>query len=211
MGTETQIIARSHLAYVGDRPYIRGSDLYACFDEGLRKTHPELTASMIKRMRLVREVEANGEWALATSASGNAAATMEWLDTNGEQHLAAFLETGPRISKRSPDLPSMIETLDCDEAFGGEVQTKDLASASDFMNAIIEGNKTLHQKTLRARGEDDSSIRLVYIEDLPNISCGQFRLTFEHIGVRTRGCRRYSLCRICSPAFKDEMKCCYGF
>lgn len=211
MATETQFIAKSHLAYTGTRTYIRGGDLYSCFESGLRQTQPDLAPSLIKRMRLVREVEADGKWVLTDSGSPDASATIEWLDDSAKRHMAAFFETGSTITERRPDLPSLVESLTCDKAFSGEIQTQRLASAADFMNAIIEGNKALHQETLQARGEDHSTIRLIYIEDFPSISSGRLQLQFEHIGVREAGDRRYTLCRVHSTTFSDDLKICYGF
>lgn len=211
MATETQFIAKSHLAYTGTRTYIRGGDLYACFEIGIRQTQPDLAPNLIKRMRLVREVGADGEWVVTSSGLPDASATIEWLDGRAQQHMAAFIETGCTITQRRPDLPSMVASLTCDQAFAGQMLTKPLASAADFLNAIIEGNKALHQETLESRGEDHSSIRLIYIEDCPSITSGQLQLEFESIGVRASGDRRYSLCRVRSSAFSDDLKICYGF
>jgi hypothetical protein len=195
-------LGTSRLAYIGRRPYIRGADLFALFDDLVRSLMPDIVPGMIDRFRLVREVERDGAWWLGRSDADSeqmreAAATLEFVDPRGEAWFATFVEDGAPITERRPDIASVVARIDPSGDFAGNARLMPLVSRRDLIDGLIEVNKALHQETLSKQELTGDSIRLIYIEGLPLIEAAPpdpgRDVEIGHVGERRIGGRTYTL------------------
>jgi hypothetical protein len=191
----TNRLGASSLAYVGGRPYIRGADLFALFDELIRSEKRDLAPRLIDRFRLVREVRRDGAWYLGQT--DDASATIEFADPGGERRTAAFVEEGAEITAQRPDIASVVSDVALSGDFAGRARLKPLVRRRDLIDGLIEVNKTLHAQTLTARGVPADTIRLIYIESLPVIDVDPRDagrdVEIHHLGARTAERRTYTL------------------
>lgn len=217
-------LGTSRLAYIGRRPYIRGADLFALFDDLLRSLMPDIVPGMIGRFRLVREVERDGAWWLGRCHADSehmreAAATIDFVDPRGKAWFAAFLEDGAPITERRPDIPSVAARIDPGGDFAGHARLMPLVRRRDLIDGLIEVNKALHQETLAKQDLTGDSIRLIYIESLPLIDAvapdpGR-DVEIGHVGERRMGGRTYTLnsARVSDPEIDADalISICFSF
>ena len=188
----------SDFAYVGARPYIRGADvLRFC----LASLDPAVRPVAVRSLRLTRELERNGVWALggrAPQGAGEPSATLELALEDGEAYKAGFYETGAVVERREPDIGSAIAGLDATGDFAGSFEVVAPVDFRALLDGLIEANKALHATTLAGRGLDAGNIRFVYAERLPLLGASAARATavparFVHRGARVLDGRTYTL------------------
>ena len=197
----------TRLSYVGDRPYIRGADLYRWFE-----CQVEGRAQAIVSFKLLREVRRDGTWIGEKPAEP--AASIDYLSAAGERRAAWFEERGATISATEPDLESALLNLDPIGDFAGAARMRPPADTVALVNALIEANKALHTCTLESRNRTSDSIRLVYIERLPTLSAppkDDLLLRFRHLGERAGRDRRYTLNAVQCPGAAQETRICYSY
>ena len=213
----TNRLGASSLAYVGGRPYIRGADLYALFDDLIHSKTPDLAPRLIDRFRLVREVRRDGAWYLAPAE--DASATIEFTDARGERRMAGFVEEGAEITARRPDIDSVVSDIAPAGDFAGQARLAPLASRRDLIDGLIEANKAVHARTLAARGLPADTIRLIYIESLPVIDvdardAGR-EIEIRHLGEHAAAGRTFTLnaAQFTDPAGRPfaPVSICYSF
>ncbi len=190
----------SDFAYVGGRPYIRGVDLIGFYLEHTPQDRSDRPVE-IRSLRLSRELERNGVWtdpddsAIAPGGPGPSA-VLDYVDGIGGNRRKVFVETGRRIVRTSPDVPSLVSGRAMSGPFAGRAS---LVPPVDFMvllGGLVEANKALHAATIKEQGLDPGSIRFVYVERLPVPAVAQpgpVGLDIVHRGAREKDGRVYTL------------------
>ena len=221
------ILGSSTLAYTGSRDYIRGADLYALFIDLSRKNLPKPDQpTRITSFKLVREVERDGYWCTTDSrfvepeVRDDASATMVFETGEGTLGHAAFFEADHTIDTRVADVAPMIETIESTGDFAGRAVFKPMSQSRDFIDGLIEANKSLHSSTLTQKGLDSGQIKLIYIENFPPLAEledreGMLQLEFTHLGSRSLGAKTFTLNSV--SGLRDESvrwtdcKICYSY
>lgn len=200
------------LSYVGTRPYIRGADLYAWFERQVASAlrGPAEPATLIA-FKLLREVARDGLW--RDHPQADAAASVDVKDAGGAVRRYAFVESGKPIVRRSPDIPSAVRRLDRRGEFAGTAIVAEPKGVVDFMNGLIEANKSFHVQTLSATGAPADRIRLIYIENLPLTGWdgADVALEFRFLGARRAPGRTYTLCAVAIDGRSDALRICYSY
>lgn len=200
------------LSYVGTRPYIRGADLFAWFERQILSTLPVAARpTSLVAFKLLREVAHDGRWREHPQA--DPAASIEVKDASNATRRYAFVEGREPIVQRSPDIPSGVRSLKRSGEFAGTAIVSAPKNAIDFMNGLIEGNKSLHAQTLAAMGTPADHIRLIYIENLPltGWTGGDIALEFRFLGARRAPGRTYTLCAVAIEGRGDALRICYSY
>ena len=211
MGLATESLV-SALSYVGARPYIRGADVFRCFERFARAELPQDEQPVrLRSLKLHREVERDGVWRIDGELEG-ASATLDYSDAGGRARNAVFVESAERITRRAPDIASRVAALEPAADFAGSAEFAPVASSADWLDALIEANKALHVHTLRARGLPTDRIRFIYVEELPWLAReGQpaERVLFRHLGARPSEGRLYTLNQVVRGG-GATLKLCYS-
>ena len=220
-----RMLGLSSMAYIGKRPYIRGVDLYACFESLAFACLPaDQRPALIVSFKLHYEWHHNGHWWLIDdvtqlrTAVNKPAATLIYRDSCGRSRQAAFFADSDLITERRPDLQSVVQEVEWSSDFSGKVVLKPLLERSDFLNGVIEANKILHVRTLAARGYATDNIRLIYLEEMPvldslNPACASIELRFCHVSAHPGPGRVYTLNAVSIALAEEEKtgKVCFSY
>ena len=209
---------RTRLAYVGERDYISGADLYRSFERFAAERVPSaLRPRHVRLLKLAREVERDGSWTLdARPAEGAAPASVliDFVDAQGTRHQGTLLEDGARITDREPERASRVASMERTGTFSGRAALAPLCGSVDLVYALVEVNKALHVAELQARGEPARAIRFLYLEDLPHLGaepCGDVQVELTHLRSHRAEGRTYTLARVRASLAPEPMRLCYSY
>lgn len=209
---------RTRLAYVGERDYISGADLYRSFEHFVAERVPvALRPRHVRVLKLAREVERDGSWHLDAPQAQDAPApsvSLDYVDSAGARHLATLAEDGPRITDREPQRASRVASMERAGPFSGRAVLVPLRGSVDLVYGLVEVNKALHVATLQERGEPARSIRFLYLEDLPQLGDEQQRSTqieLTHLRAHRAEGRTYTLALVRTSLAPEPMRLCYSY
>lgn len=200
------------LSLVGARRYVLGADLFREFERGMRE---ELTGAatptIVRSFKLHLEISREGEW--RDGVLEGAAAEIEWRDRAGEQRRASFVEVGQPIEARVPDPAPRLDQVVHDLAFGGSAVAPAPGNTAELLHALVEGNKSNHVATLRARSLPHDRIRFIYVENLPWVAEPErepWPLQYVARATRPAADRTYTLTDVRSPRASGPIRICYS-
>jgi hypothetical protein len=199
------------LTLVGTRGYVLGADLFREFELGAREQLGAGAIASVRSFKLHREIRNTGEWRPGVEES--ASAEIEWLDASGAASRAAFVEGRDAIQTRSPDPTPRLDNVAHDLELGGSALAPAPRTTAELLYALVEGNKSNHVATLRARGAPCDRIRFIYVEDLPWIGAPEtapWELSYQRLGARPAGDRTYTLVAVRTARAPRPIKICYS-
>lgn len=210
----------SDFAFVGQRPYIRGVDLFKFFLNQQEPDSPRFP-SEVRSLKLTRELKRNGFWINDRDNEIDRlqiepSAILEYVDTKGIRERASFLETGPAISRNVEDGPKCLMTVNSTGIFAGNAKLAQHLDAPGILDGLVTANKALHASTLQELGLKSDSIRFVYVERFPIALTPQsdtVEIVITHRGVREREGRIYTLnaARIICEAGPATTMICFSY
>lgn len=200
------------LSLVGVRRYVLGADLFREFERGSRDgLTGAATPTLVRSFKLHSEITHDGEW--RSGVLEGAAAEIAWLDRTGSQQHASFVESDRPIETRVPDPAPRLDRVEHDLAFGGKAVAPAPQNTAELLHALVEGNKSNHVATLRARSAPHDRIRFIYVENLPWIAEPErepWPLEYVARATRPAADRTYTLTDVRCPRASAPIRICYS-